>query len=49
MKKFLLRDTIYTIKSRCGSPSETEKYHYVVENHIVEIHVSQGIAVLSAF
>ena len=46
MKKFLKRDTIYAIKSRCGSPSETEKYHHVVENHVVEIHVSQGIAVI---
>ena len=46
MKKFLWYDTIYTIKSRCGSPYETEKYHHVVENHIVEIHVSQGIAVV---
>ena len=36
---------MYTIKSHCGSPSETEKYHHVVENHVVEIHVSQGIAV----
>ena len=52
-KKFLKRDTIY--KSRYRSPSETEKYHrvvenyvvenYVVENYVVEIHVSQGIAV----
>ena len=45
MKKFLQRDTIYTIKSRYRSLSETEKYHHIVENHIVEIHVSQGIAV----
>ena len=44
MKKFLQRDTIYTIRSRYRSPSETEKYH-----HVVEIHVSQGIAVPSFF
>ena len=36
---------IHSIKSRCGSQSETENYHHVVENHVVEIHVSQGIAV----
>ena len=37
---------IHSIKSRCGSQSETENYHHVVENHVVEIHISQGIAVL---
>ena len=46
MKKFLQRDTIYTIKSRYRSLYETEKYPHVVENHVVEIHISQGIAVI---
>ena len=46
MKKFLQRDTIYTIKSRYRIPSGTEKYHHIIENHVVEIHVSQGIAVV---
>ena len=40
---------IHSIKSRCGSQSETENYHHVVENHVVEIHVSQGIAVHRSF
>ena len=40
---------IHSIKSRCGSQSETENYHHVVENHVVEIHVSQGIAVVIHF